>query len=102
MPIPLLFLLGPLVLGPRLVELFLQALVHVLDADFQRLVLDTQNLGRLGSAVDIGPSSDLGSLSGRTDGNVRDLVTGETVYDVDCQGVGRNDQQVVACKIGPA
>jgi hypothetical protein len=79
-------LLGPLVLGSRLVKLFLQALVHVFDADFQSLVLDAQHLGRLGSAVNVGSGGDLGSLSRCTDGDVGDLVTGEAVDNVDCRG----------------
>ena len=84
--IPPLPLLGPLVLGSRLVKLFLQALVHVLDADFQSLVLDTQDLGRLGSAVDVGSGSNLGPLSRRSDRDIGDLVTGEAVDDVDYEG----------------
>jgi hypothetical protein len=75
--------LGPTLLASRLVKLFLQTLVHVLDADLQRHVLDAQFLFRLGPAVDVGLGPNLGALTGLADGDVGDLVAREVMDDVD-------------------
>jgi hypothetical protein len=75
--------LGPLILDPALIELFLQALVHVLDRDLQRLVLDPKDLLGLGTGMNVGLGRDLGSLTGSTNGDVGNLVARERVDDID-------------------
>jgi hypothetical protein len=81
--------LGPALLASRLVKLFLQALVHVLDADLERGILDAQFLFSLGAAVHVGLGSNLFTLARLADRDVGDLVAGEAVDDVDCGWSGR-------------
>jgi hypothetical protein len=91
-----------MILDMLLVKLFLQTLVHILQADPQIRVINSHHLVRLLPAKDVGLGVDLLSCAWRSLGNDVKCRTGERVDDVDnilaVEGSVRDDESLAASR----